>query len=312
MLGWVVAITLATLSMLAHGGTVFALLALVPFALRRQSRITLRALAVSVIPAAACYLPWSLFQHFVDPPGNRLLKWQIAGVIRPDDSRSFLKTLVMQYEALPFHNLLHNKWVNVESLVANPTLLQTMTPEHAWRTGFLGYARLAELNDLLPAAGLLLIGVLALASRTSRRALAPVAPLAVLVGISLVVWVILLWGNGITTINHQGAYATVILFIALCALAVTYLPWPVATLILVGNAIWFAVSWVPGLGFTPAKPDESHQMMQFSWAMLGVCLAGVVLTAAAIAWMGFADRPGLGRLAGRRPAALVNPEPSAL
>ena len=309
MLGWIVAITLATLSMLAHGGTIFILLALVPFALRRQSRIPLRALAVSVLPAAALYIPWTLFQHFVDPPGDRLLKWQLAGVITVD-SRGFLKTLVMQYEALPFHNLVHNKWVNLESLVANPVMWHTVTPEEQWRSGFLGLARLAELNELLPAAGLLLIGVLALASRPSRRALAPVAPLAVLVGISLVLWVILLWGNGITTINHQGSYAAVILFIALCALAVTYLPWPVATLLLAGNAAWFAVSWVPGLGFIPAKPHETHQMMQFSWAMLLVCLAGVVLTVAAIAWMGFADRPGLGRLAGRRPADMTNPEPA--
>src|SRR6202000_2420540 len=121
----VIAVTLATLSMLAHGGTIFILLALVPFALRKQSRIPLRALAVSVLPAAACYLPWWAFQHFVDPPGDRLLKWQIAGGIRVDNSRSFLKALEMQYEALPFHSLLHNKWVNVESLVANPTLWQT-------------------------------------------------------------------------------------------------------------------------------------------------------------------------------------------
>ena len=290
MLGWVLAITLATLSMLAHGGTAFALLALIPFALRGGSRIPLRALAVSVIPAVACYVPWSLFQHFVDPPGNMVLKWQLAGVTGAGDSRTFLKTLVMQYEALPFRNLLHNKWVNVESLVANPVLWHTMTPEQSWRSGFLGLARLAELNDLLPAAGLLLIGVLVLLSRTSRRALAPVAPLAVLIGISLVLWVILLWGNRITTINHQGAYAIVILFIALCALAVTYLPWPLATLLLAGNAVWFAVSWIPGLGFTPAKPDESRQMMAFSWAMLLVCLAGVALTAAAILGMRLTSR----------------------
>jgi hypothetical protein len=304
MLGWVVAITLATLSMLAHGGTIFALLALIPFALRRQSRVPLRALAVSVIPAAACYVPWTLFQHFVDPPGNRLLKWQVAGVIGID-SRGFLKTLVMQYEALSWHGLLHNKWVNVESLVANPLLWRTMTPEHAWRAGFLGYARLAELNDLLPAAGLLLIGVLALLPRTSRRALAPVAPLAVLCGIAVAAWVVLLWGNGITTINHQGAYAVIVLFIALCALAVTYLPWPAAALLLVGNAAWFAVSWVPGLGFTPAATDETRSMMQFSPAMLLVCLAGLILAAAAIAWLRFASGPGPARPAS---ALLDGPE----
>jgi len=114
-------------------------------------------------------------------------------------------------------------------------------------------------------------------------------------GIAIAVSVILLWGApgyGVTTINHQGAYAVIVLFIALCALAVTYLPWPAAALLLVGNAAWFAVSWVPGLGFTPAATDETRPMMQFSPAMLLVCLAGVIMGTAAIAWLRFAGEGG--------------------
>lgn len=293
-LGWILAITLATLSMLAHGGTIFVLIALVPFALWRRTRIPLRALAASVVPAAACYVPWMLFQRFVDPPGNRLLKWQIAGVIVPD-SRGFLKALVMQYRALSFHHLLTNKWTNVETLVANPFVWHHLNPEYPWRAGFLGLARLAELNDLLPAAGLLLLGAVALAFRSSRRALAPAAPLAAVCGIGIAVWVILLWGSaGISTINHQGAYALIVLFIALCALAVTCLPWPAAALLLAGNAAWFAVSWVPGLGFTPAAGNETPSAMQFSPAMLLVCLAGLTLAAAAIIRLRSASAPDPG------------------
>jgi hypothetical protein len=302
-LGWILAVTLAALSMLAHGGTIFALIALVPFALWRRTRIPLRALAASAVPAAACYVPWMLFQRFVDPPGDRLLKWQIAGVIVPD-SRGFRQALVMQYQALSFHQLLSNKWTNVEALVTNPYVWHVLNPQYAWRTGFLGIARLAELNDLLPAAGLLLLGVVALAFRLSRRALAQAAPLAVMCGIALAGWVLLLWGGPVvSTVNHQGAYAVIVLFIALCALAVTYLPWPAATLLLVGNAAWFAVCWVPGLGFTPAAGNVTPAGMRFSPAMLLVCLAGLILAAAAIAWLRFTPdagpaRPPSGRLDG--------------
>jgi hypothetical protein len=292
-LGWILAVTLATLSMLAHGGTIFALIALVLFVLWRRTRIPLRALAASVVPAAACYVPWMLFQRFVDPPGDRLLKWQIAGVIVPD-SRGFLKTLVMQYQALSFHQLLINKWTNVAALVANPFVWHTLNPEYAWRSGFLGLARLAELNDLLPAAGLLLLGVVALAFKPSRRALAPAAPLAAMCGVAIVGWVILLWGSqGISTINHQGAYAVIVLFIALCALAVTYLPWPAAALLLAGHAVWFAVCWVPGLGFTPAAGNQTPSSMQFSHTMLLVCLAGLGLAAAAIARLRYTEDQNL-------------------
>ena len=310
-LGWVLAVTLAALSMLAHGGTIFALIALIPFALRRRTRIPLRALAASVVPAAACYIPWMLFQRFVDPPGNRLLKWQIAGVIVPD-SRGFVKTLVMQYQALSFHHLLSNKWVNVESLVANPFVWHRLTPE-AGLAGRVPRPRAAG-GAQRPAAG----GRAA----APRRGRARVQVLPARAGAGGAAR-----GRvrdrdrrcgssscgaayGITTINHQGAYAVIVLFIALCALAVTYLPRPAAALLLAGNAAWFAVCWVPGLGFTPAAGNETPSGMQFSPAMLLVCLAGLILAAAAIALLRFAPDPGPGRPASGRLDGLVVPEPS--
>ena len=71
----ILAVALATLSMLAHGGTAFALLALAPFVYLERRRITARSVILCAAAAAALYLPWTLFQHFVDPPGNRLIKW---------------------------------------------------------------------------------------------------------------------------------------------------------------------------------------------------------------------------------------------
>jgi hypothetical protein len=244
-------------------------------------------------------LPWTLYQHFVDPPGDRLLKWQLAGVI-PIDPRGFLQTILQQYHRLSLHDLLVNKGVNLLSLAADPVLWRTQLAEPAWASGFLGYARLAQLNDLLPATGLLLLGAVALLIPAARRALAPVAPLAAFTGIELIVWVVILWGGqAVPAINHQSAYSVTVLFIALFALAVTYLPWPAATVILAGCAAWFAVSWIPGLGFVPAAPIEvpagaapavvrqAELAGQLNPAMLIVCLAGVVLAVAAIAWMRF-------------------------
>jgi hypothetical protein len=301
--GGVVAVALVTLSMLAHGGTAFAVLALIPFAWRQRRRITVRAVAAGVAIAAAGYLPWTLYQHFVDPPGDRLMKWQLAGVIKIGPA-GVLSTIVQQYHRLSLHELLVNKWVSLESLVADPLLWRTQLAEPAWRSGFLGYARIAQLNDLLPAAGLLLLGAVALLVRSSRRALAPAAPLAAFTGIGLVLWVVVLWGGQVVpAINHEGPYAVIILFIALCALAVTYLPRPAAALVLAGCAAWFAVSWIPGLGFVPAgsvrlptgAPASAARLAhRIDPAMLLVGLAGLALLAAAIAWMRFAPEPGAG------------------
>ena len=114
---------------------------------------------------------------------------------------------------------------------------------------------------------------------------------------------VVLWGGqAVPAINHEGPYAVIVLFIALCALGVTYLPWPAATLILAGCAAWFAVSWIPGLGFVPAGAIKippgaapwspvvrgAELARQLNPAMLIVCLAGLALVAAAIAWMRFA------------------------
>jgi len=312
--GGVVAVALVTLSMLAHGGTAFAVLALVPLAWRHRRLITVRACAACAAAAAAGYLPWTLYQHFVDPPGDRLLNWMLAGatLVSP---QGFLHTLVHQYGRLTLHGLLVNKGDNLLALVLNPEAWRVQGAEPAWMSGFLGYARMAQVNDLLPAAGLLLFGVIPLLGRSSRRALAPVAPLAAFTVIALALWVVLLWGGDrITTINHQGAYAVIVVFIALCALGVTYLPRPLATLIFVDCAAWFAVSWIPGLGFVPAvaakvppgsKPWSKavHQVelgRLIDPAMLLVCLAGVALAAAAIAWMRFAPADRGRRLAGER------------
>jgi hypothetical protein len=213
--------------------------------------------------------------------------------------QGFLYTVTRQYHLLSLHELLVDKADNVAALVANPAAWKIQGAEPAWASGFLGYARIAQVDDLLPAAGLLLLGVIALLLPSARRALAPAAPLAAFTAIAIALWVLLLWGGDrMTTINHQGAYAVTVLFIALCALAVTYLPWPAATVVLAACTGWFAVSWIPGLGFTSAiaaKPPHgilalhrAELARQLDPATLLVCLAGLALAAAAIAWLRFA------------------------
>ena len=192
----ILAAALATLSMLAHGGTAFALIALAPFVYLERRRITARSVTVCAAAAAALYLPWTLFQHFVDPPGNRLTKWMLAGVI-PVTREGVLGTIAHQYLSLSLPQLLANKWDNVAALMAAGAMWRTQTAAPAWTSGFLGLARLAQLYDVLPAAGLLLLGLLALLFPSGRRVLAPAWPLAVFTGLAAVVWVILIWGGSV-------------------------------------------------------------------------------------------------------------------
>ena len=70
----------------------------------------------------------------------------------------------------------------------------------------------------------------------------------------------------------------VILLVGLCALAVTALPWPLASAVAAASAAWFAVSWIPGLGFHPGT-DKPGGTVPLDHAMLMVGLGGLVLAA---------------------------------
>jgi hypothetical protein len=89
---------LAGCGALAHGGVMFSLLALAPLAL-----IKIRERWLGWLGAAAAFvilmLPWMAYQKFYEPPGNRLVKWHIGGVI-PPDSRTVSEALRDSYRAL--------------------------------------------------------------------------------------------------------------------------------------------------------------------------------------------------------------------
>ena len=286
---WILTVVLAVLGMLAHGGTVFAVIALLPFAWRLRRRITLRSLAACVAAAIMLYVPWLMFQRFVAPPGNRLLKWQLAGVTRID-SRGVLQTLVQQYERLSLSQLFTYKVTDNLAALAGDQRLPA-------GEGFTGYAWHSQFFGLLPAAMPLLLGAGALAFPSGRRILAAARPLAVFLAITLAAWLVLLWGGPVVpAIIHEGPYAFLVLFTGLCALAVTALPRPLAIIIAVADLAWFTVCWIPELRFQPGHKQAGPHMM-VDVAMLAVGIAGLlVLTVACAREFSRTARPSLPRL----------------
>jgi hypothetical protein len=73
------------------------------------------------------------------------------------------------------------------------------------------------------------------------------------------------------------------LLVGLCALAVTALPWPLASAVATASVAWFAISWVPGLRFQPGR-NKPGIFVPLDHAMLVVCLAGLALAALCVAW----------------------------
>ncbi len=295
------AAALAALSMLSHGGTAFGLLALAPFSYplwrgltarattrattraiaRAAARATARAAAVAAI-AAVLYLPWPLYQHFVNPPGNRLVKWMLAGVI-PVDGRGTLRAIIDQYRSLSLAQLLGDKGDNVMTLFLN--VGDVDGPHLAWSGSFFGSARVVGVFFLVPAAGPLLLGAVALLLPAARGRLADVRPLAAFTALSVAAWVLLLFGGQVTTVVHAGPYVTLALFIGLCALAVTALPPAFSGAVLVAGAAWFAVEWVPGLTFRQEWPYlPASSTVDWSMAVICGCALAAVIALTIAAW----------------------------
>ena len=215
------------LGMLCHGGVIFSVVALVPIALHR-GRIGWRGLVLGGVVAGVLYAPWLAYQHFLSPPGDRVIKWNLAGVVAID-RRSTLQTLVDQYRSLPVLDILRNKWHNVANLF--------------YASGWA--LRLQQVQILAVSLGPLLAGVYAI-RRPFRDRMCGAGVLIAFVAISLTVWAIAMWGglsSQSSTYLSLSPYSATVLSIGLCALGVTTFA-PIAQVVIFGaEALWFASCW---------------------------------------------------------------------
>lgn len=112
---------LAALAYLAHGTSVFGLIPVAAVALWRGLP-SWRWLAAGVAVLLVLVGPWSAFQRFEDPPGNRLMKWSLAGVAEIDQ-RGVLETLADEYGEAGVGTTIENKLENFLTMAGgNPAV----------------------------------------------------------------------------------------------------------------------------------------------------------------------------------------------
>lgn len=108
----------AGLAMLCHAGSMFALLGLGITLLIFKRFPSLPFIASVCITGITILLSWNIYQKQFDPPGNRLLKWHLAGV-KLKDSRSFSAALIENYSATTLETVVNNKLSNVFSMIGD-------------------------------------------------------------------------------------------------------------------------------------------------------------------------------------------------
>lgn len=270
---------LVGLAMMGHGSSVFGIIPLALIAAYRGLP-SWRWLGIAAAVLVVVLAPWSAYQKYGDPPGNRLLKWQIGGVVDVD-SRGTLETIEESYEGAGVDGAIHYKAENVVTIAGGGPMAGLIDSgvealERGETAPALGALRAILYLFLLPSFGLLLLGPLAMlaVARRKRRgdpvdwSFALVCLATVFIG--CVAWCLLMFGNEASrTVIHQGSYLLPIL--GMCAgvagLRAAF-PRAGAWIALVSAVLMLAV-YVPAV-----TPPENSSYSLWSGLIAALCLAG--------------------------------------
>lgn len=258
----------AALGMLAHGGVVFALPTCAWLARGTLRRLSWRSTAAAAAIGLALYVPWMACQRFYDPPGDRLLRWHLAGDLR-GVAPPFTEVLVDSYR-MPLTELAKAKARNVVALSATPWRWGTNKATPAW-TDLAGRLRNGFMSNLLIAPATLLPAVLAL--RREPRGL----PLVGLAAGTAATSVLLEHGGSWSAAagTSHTSYVAVIAWTAAGALGALALAPRLRRIVIAANGACFAWLWL-FLERGSALPDQEVFAVDASAWIAALCGCGAV------------------------------------
>jgi hypothetical protein len=271
---------LLALSMLSHGSSIFGVIPLVIFAAFRGVP-NWRWIAAAVAALLMVYIPWTAYQHWEDPPGNRLLKWQLGGETEVN-SEGTLEGIENGYSEVGLEGAVDLKEENFEEMAGWPrTKDEYDSATAALDAGKPGIAlekvRWDRFFSLFPFLGILLLGPIAmiiawLAKKKRdpdewRFALLCFAFFA----IACVTWGLLLFGtpDSRTTI-HVGSLAVPLLGTIGCIVGLRSVYPRLGIALALVNVLFVLFLYAPSL--TP-PPDTRYSLMNIVLAALS--LAGI-------------------------------------
>ena len=211
---------LLAVAMMGHGSSVFGVIPLAALAAWRGLP-SWRWIGIVALVGVVVMAPWSAYQKWGEPPGNRLVKWSLAGVPQIDD-RGSVETIVDSYREVGLGGAIHNKGQNYVTMLGGGPAWEAL--ERVWdgvESGDLEATvrelRLILFFNLFPALGLLLISPFAMLAARRRGRERPqewsfaLACWAV-VGIGALAWGLLAFGDlSSRTVLHVCSYLLPIL-----------------------------------------------------------------------------------------------------
>lgn len=246
----------AALAMLGHGGSAFGLAGIIVASLiwppERRYSYWVKTAAVGII----LMLPWTLYQKLYDPPGNRLLKWHLAGAV-PVDSRPLGQTILDAYKSKPLGEVFQAKCKNAQMLFYDfdalhkdwQSFCQQWNQGHSQDAFVFGSYRLREAcffhfmqSPELLIIGLAGIGLIYYRRKTYEAECRVIKVLGVTLLAALAAWCLLMFEPGSTS-NHQGSYFNNACLFILLGLGLTALPSVIRWFFSAILIIWFAIIW---------------------------------------------------------------------
>ena len=237
------------LGFLAHPGIVgtlpcFALILLI------RKAISWRAAAWGLAVLLAVCLPWSAYQKYIDPPGNRLVKMHLAadgGV----DSRSVWEAVKDAYRENPSSVIIQNKLKNIEGIIGpHPLAGYGITP---WPvpgvSGNRGYLEAVEIDQrefIWNALGFLSLGVLVIPIALAKKiklAIPYSGRLIAVAIINLLIWSLIMFGPRGTITTHSSYGDVLLLMVGLSGFILTLPQW-VGAIVFVLTVANDAVFWL--------------------------------------------------------------------
>jgi hypothetical protein len=205
--------------------------------------------------------PWLAYQRFADPPGDRLLKEHLAGLVDPDP-RGLREAIVAQYATLTPSAWLAGRWANLRTQV----LWEPRAPDE----GIADWFRRQQFFHHLFALDLLCLGF---AGLRMHRLLQRLVWFALA---TIVVWCLLMFTPG-SAIVHQGSFvATMLLFVA-GSVGLAALPRVLGAIAMAAHVLLFAAIWLLADQTIASRPPLAWKPAQAVAAVLfAMVFAGLI------------------------------------
>lgn len=206
--------SLAAFAMLCHGGSIFIIIGLGLTLLLTHKMPSKLFIIASVFFGVLILATWSYYQAVLDPPGNRLIKWHLAGSI-PIDSKSFTESLRYSYSGLDVIDFLKLKISNLNVVFNTPIeSIQKLVNIFFKKPSQLEVFQLRENQfyavwsglSVFALASFLLFGCVFFAKSIEKQTGLNMIKVA---AITIFVWIVMLYGPA-TTVIHQGSLAVMI------------------------------------------------------------------------------------------------------